>query len=76
VPEGGTLGDHGQLVMGTAPEGDADARDHAGAVAGQGRHDAGCDADGAEIGGLQGVPHVADQDPDLAHDRCGQARGG
>ena len=37
-----------------------------------GRYDTGGDADGAKLGGLQGVPHVADQDADLAHDRCSQ----
>ena len=61
--------------MRAAAEGDADAGDHAGAVAGQGGHDPGGDADDPEVGGLQRVPHVADQDPDLAHDRCGQAGG-
>ena len=75
VPEGGLLGERGELAVGAAAEGDADAGDHAGGVAGQGGHDPGGDADDAEVGGLQGVPDVADQDPDLAHDRCGQARG-
>src|ERR1051326_6261397 len=49
VLEGGALGDRG-----AAAEGDADAGDHAGAVAGQSRHDAGGDADDAKLGGLQG----------------------
>ena len=73
VPEGGLLGERGGFAVGAAAQGDADAGDQAGAVAGQGGHDAGGDADGAEVGGLQGVPHVADQHPDLAHHRRGQA---
>ena len=35
VLEGGALGDRGELVVGAAAEGDADAGDHAGAVAGR-----------------------------------------
>ena len=61
--EGGPLGESGVLAVGAAAKGNADAGDHAGAVAGQGGHDPGGDADDPVLGGLQGVPHVADQAP-------------
>ena len=73
--EGGLLGERGDFAVGAAAEGDADAGDRAGAVTGQGGYDPGGDADETEVGGLQRVPHVADQYPDLAHDRRGQAGG-
>src|ERR1700746_232100 len=41
VPEGGLLGERGALAVGAAAEGDPDTGNHPGAVAGQGRHDAG-----------------------------------
>ena len=75
VLEAGLLGEFSELAVGAAAEDDADTGDHTGAVAGQGGHDPGGDPDDPEVGGLQRVPHVADQDPDLAHDRCGQAGG-
>ena len=45
VLEGGPLGGAGDCAAGAAAKGDADAGDHAGAVAGQGGHDPGGDAD-------------------------------
>jgi hypothetical protein len=39
VPEAGLLDDFSEFAMRAAPEGDADAGDRAGAVAGQGGHD-------------------------------------
>src|SRR6185312_9464590 len=75
VLEAALLGEFSELAVRAAAEGDADAGDHTGAVAGQGGHDPGGDSDDPEVSGLQRVPHVADQDPDLAHDRRGQAAG-